>query len=243
MRWWRLPTRPWAAQLGLPIRLLTYDATACALCQPGRRTHLLPVALAAPALAGTLDVRNARYVLATVEQAAQGCLLQEFDAVVSAPVQKSVSCAGVAFSGHTEFFQEKAGAPRVVMMLACPGRAWRWSPRTCRSGRSDPPSRRNCPMKCWVFWCTTCAQGSALPHHVCWWPGLIRMPVNPAPGAEEMTPLFQRYRVFPTKTVPAWCCPPTPCSHRNTSIMPMGTSAMYHDQGLPVLKYKGLAMP
>jgi 4-hydroxythreonine-4-phosphate dehydrogenase len=45
-----------------------------------------------------------------------------FDAVVTAPVQKSViNNAGVAFSGHTEFFQEQAGVARVVMMLACPG--------------------------------------------------------------------------------------------------------------------------
>jgi 4-hydroxythreonine-4-phosphate dehydrogenase len=78
-----------------------------------------PIALAVPALPGHLDVRNARYVLATLDRAIQGCTSGEFDAVVTAPVHKGViNDAGVAFTGHTEYLAERAGTPRVVMMLA-----------------------------------------------------------------------------------------------------------------------------
>jgi 4-hydroxythreonine-4-phosphate dehydrogenase len=76
------------------------------------------VALAAPVVAGRLDVRNARYVLAMLERAIAGALSGEFDAVVTAPVQKSViNDAGVRFTGHTEYLAEKTATPRVVMML------------------------------------------------------------------------------------------------------------------------------
>jgi 4-hydroxythreonine-4-phosphate dehydrogenase len=67
---------------------------------------------------GTLDPANARYVLRILDRAVQGCLAGEFDAMVTAPVQKSViNEAGVAFSGHTEYLAERAGAAQVVMML------------------------------------------------------------------------------------------------------------------------------
>jgi 4-hydroxythreonine-4-phosphate dehydrogenase len=80
---------------------------------------LLHVALAAPAQPGTLDVRNARYVLATLDAAIDGCLAGRFDAMVTAPVQKSVlNDAGVPFSGHTEYLAARCATPHVVMMLA-----------------------------------------------------------------------------------------------------------------------------
>jgi 4-hydroxythreonine-4-phosphate dehydrogenase len=76
------------------------------------------VPLAAPAVAGRLDVRNAHYVLAMLDRAIEGAVAGEFDAIVTAPVQKSViNDAGVRFTGHTEYLAEKTGTPRVVMML------------------------------------------------------------------------------------------------------------------------------
>ena len=68
--------------------------------------------------AGVLNVANAPYVLALLDRAIAGCASREFDAVVTAPVQKSViNDAGFAFSGHTEYFAEKTNTERVVMML------------------------------------------------------------------------------------------------------------------------------
>lgn len=76
------------------------------------------VPLAAPAVAGTLDPANARYVLALLDRALDGCVQGEFDAMVTAPVHKGViNDAGIAFRGHTEYLAARACAPQVVMML------------------------------------------------------------------------------------------------------------------------------
>ena len=76
------------------------------------------VALERPSTPGRLDPANGRYVLRVLDRAIAGCLAGEFDAMVTAPVQKSViNDAGIAFTGHTEYLAEKTGVPRVVMML------------------------------------------------------------------------------------------------------------------------------
>jgi 4-hydroxythreonine-4-phosphate dehydrogenase len=76
------------------------------------------VPLARPRIAGQLDPGNSRYVLAVLERAVRGCLAGEYHAMVTAPVQKSViNDAGIAFTGHTEFLAEQAKADHVVMML------------------------------------------------------------------------------------------------------------------------------
>ena len=76
------------------------------------------VPLARPVTPGKLDPANARYVLAVLDRAIGGCLSGEYDAMVTAPVQKSViNDAGIAFTGHTEYLAEKARASQVVMML------------------------------------------------------------------------------------------------------------------------------
>ena len=74
--------------------------------------------LAAKAIPGQLNVLNAPYVLNTLNVATEGCLNGEYQAMVTAPVQKSViSDSGVKFSGHTEYLAEKCGTDLVVMML------------------------------------------------------------------------------------------------------------------------------
>jgi 4-hydroxythreonine-4-phosphate dehydrogenase len=77
------------------------------------------VPLAVAARIGHLDVRNAHYVLATLDLAIDGALAGDYDAVVTAPVQKSViNDAGIPFTGHTEYLAARSHAPQVVMMLA-----------------------------------------------------------------------------------------------------------------------------
>ena len=74
--------------------------------------------LAKPAVAGRLDPANAKAVIATLDAALTGCTSGEFAAMVTAPVQKSVlNYAGLSFTGHTEFLAERTGTRRVVMML------------------------------------------------------------------------------------------------------------------------------
>ena len=80
---------------------------------------VLHVPLAKPAAAGSVDPANAAYVLALLDRALAGCRSGEFAAMVTAPVHKGViNEAGIHFSGHTEYLAEKTGTPLVVMMLA-----------------------------------------------------------------------------------------------------------------------------
>ncbi len=80
--------------------------------------HIEHVGLERARVPGRLDPANARYVLALLERAVDGCLAGEFAAMVTAPVQKSVlNDAGIAFTGHTEFLAQRAKADHVVMLL------------------------------------------------------------------------------------------------------------------------------
>ena len=83
------------------------------------RLAVIDVPLAAHVVPGRLDAQNGRAVLATLDLAIEGVGAGWFDAIVTAPLQKStINDAGIAFSGHTEYLAEKTGTPRVVMMLA-----------------------------------------------------------------------------------------------------------------------------
>ncbi|MEI8632310.1 4-hydroxythreonine-4-phosphate dehydrogenase PdxA [Vibrio sp. PP-XX7] len=111
-----------AEQLGIPVLLHDYDPQHPPVEQQAGSLLIEHIPLANPVVAGQLDAGNSHYVLNTLERACQGCMCGEFDAVVTGPVHKGViNRAGVAFSGHTEFFAEKSGTPLVVMMLATEG--------------------------------------------------------------------------------------------------------------------------
>jgi 4-hydroxythreonine-4-phosphate dehydrogenase len=89
---------------------------------PGRASapavSLLSMRAPAQVRAGHLDAANGRHVIALIDRAVQGCLDGEFDAMVTAPVQKStINDAGIAFSGHTEYIAALTGTPQVVMLL------------------------------------------------------------------------------------------------------------------------------
>lgn len=92
-----------------------------ALLQAGH-IHLVHRPLAAPCLPGRLDASNGPYVLGLLDEAIDGALRGAFDAIVTAPLQKStINDAGVPFTGHTEYLAERTGTARVVMMLAGTG--------------------------------------------------------------------------------------------------------------------------
>ncbi len=88
----------------------------------GKRVCVEHVPLAVPATPGKLDAANGRYVLALLDHAIDGALAHTYDAIVTAPLQKStINDAGVPFTGHTEYLAERTHTPRVVMMLAGTG--------------------------------------------------------------------------------------------------------------------------
>jgi 4-hydroxythreonine-4-phosphate dehydrogenase len=82
------------------------------------RVAIQPIGTEAAAVAGRLDARNARYVLRTLDAAIDGCLRGRFRAMVTAPVHKGViNDGGVPFTGHTEYLAERTNTPHVVMLL------------------------------------------------------------------------------------------------------------------------------
>ena len=109
-----------AMQRGIELHLESDDGRRATQRVPGS-LRCVPVPLRAAATPGRLDVRNAAYVIDTLARAADGCLGGEFDAVITAPVQKSILIdAGFGFTGHTEFFAERAHCD-VAMLLVAPG--------------------------------------------------------------------------------------------------------------------------
>ncbi|WOX06969.1 4-hydroxythreonine-4-phosphate dehydrogenase PdxA [Microbulbifer pacificus] len=108
-----------AARQGKALQLLPFNPAQPAEITPDGSLHLLPVALPEPARPGQLNPANGPYVLETLRLAANGCMDRTFDAIVTGPVHKGViNDAGIPFSGHTEYFAEQAGVEKVVMMLA-----------------------------------------------------------------------------------------------------------------------------
>jgi len=102
-----------AAAIGARLDLADYDSSRVV-----DHPTLLHVPLGVASLAGRLDVRNSAHVIALLDRAAEGCASGEFAAMVTTPVHKGViRDAGFGFTGHTEFLAERFGVPRVVMML------------------------------------------------------------------------------------------------------------------------------
>ncbi len=109
-----------AAALGSSVQIVPFDAAVAPV--PGV-VEVVHLPLAHPSLPGKLDPANGAYVLRLLDQAIEGCVSGRFAAMVTAPVHKGVICEGLGahdtmpFTGHTEYLAEHTGTPRVVMML------------------------------------------------------------------------------------------------------------------------------
>jgi len=107
-----------ARALGLPLRLAPYRAESRPAPGSGGRLLLEALPLHAPAAPGRLDPKNAGWVLDTLRRAVSGCQSGEFAAMVTAPVHKGViNDAGFPFTGHTEFLADLTGCAQPVMLL------------------------------------------------------------------------------------------------------------------------------
>ena len=106
-----------ARRLRLPIAFSDYRAGGELQYAAGSLT-VLHMPLASECVAGRLDVSNARSVLSLIDRGVDGCLAGEFAALVTAPVQKSlINQSGVAFTGHTEYIAQRTRASLPVMLL------------------------------------------------------------------------------------------------------------------------------
>ena len=110
-----------ARQLGLPVSIDLFDPAQTAHPSLAGQMTVLPVQLQQPVQAGLLNPENSAYVLNLIRLATEKTLHHVFDAIVTAPVHKGViNDAGISFSGHTEYIADIAGG-HPVMMLSTPG--------------------------------------------------------------------------------------------------------------------------
>lgn len=118
----RLADRSWPARLVILADRQLMAQRAGSLGLDPNALEIRHIPLAVPCTPGRLEPGNAPYVLRLLDVALAGCRGGEFAAMVTAPVHKGViNDAGIAFSGHTEYLAERTGTPRVVMMLAGAG--------------------------------------------------------------------------------------------------------------------------
>jgi 4-hydroxythreonine-4-phosphate dehydrogenase len=107
-----------ASDLGLALSLIEFDETTRQK-HIAKNLRIIPVKTKTPVIAGQLDIENTDYVLTLLKVACKGCIEKKFDAMVTAPVQKSIiNDAGITFSGHTEFLADLCHQSTPVMMLA-----------------------------------------------------------------------------------------------------------------------------
>lgn len=110
-----------AKHLGLPLTLLDYEADSEQLLE-AQQLYIVDIPLTAPVEMGVLNSENGQYVVETLRQACEQNMQGNFDAVVTGPVHKGIiNKAGISFSGHTEYFAHQSNTNDVVMMLATEG--------------------------------------------------------------------------------------------------------------------------
>lgn len=200
--------------------------------------------IAAPAgvVAGKLNVENGPYVLETLRFASQGCLNGEFAAVVTAPVHKGIiNDAGVTFSGHTEFFAEQADVDLVVMMLATTG--LRVALATTHLPLSAVPAAITEPLLDNII---SILNAELINKYAIQNPTIYVCGLNPHAGEgghmgreeiEIIEPALDKIRAKGINLVGP--LPADTLFQEKYLQHADAVLAMYHDQGLPVLKYKG----
>jgi 4-hydroxythreonine-4-phosphate dehydrogenase len=232
-----------AARLGAAVEFIVLDdpGPRHAPSRPGVM-RVLHHPAPAPVEPGRLDAANARYVLNLLDRAADGCLRHEFDAMVTAPVQKSIiNDAGVPFIGHTEYLAQRTGAALPVMMLVADrlrvALATTHLPLACVSKAVTRESLER------VLRILDHDLRTRFGIHR---PRILVLGLNPHAGEsghlgreeiEVITPVLNLLRAQGlqlTGPVPAdTAFTPHMLQHADAVL------AMFHDQGLPTLKYAG----
>lgn len=230
-----------ARLLKLPLRVRIWQKSDTTPDRSGE-LQVLPVNMAVNCKPGQLDQRNASYVLDTLRLAVSGCRSGEFAALVTGPVQKSIiNDAGIPFSGHTEFLAEACGVPRVVMMLATP--ALRVALATTHIPLSAVPAALTPGLLREVLLILHADLQSRFGIAQ---PRILVAGLNPHAGEsghlgreelDVMIPVLDALRAAGMDLRG-----PLPADTLFTPHNLAGSDAvlaMYHDQGLPVLKYQG----
>ncbi len=231
-----------ASELGLSVKLHTYDPLQPVHQHKAGHLEIIPVPLSQTVKSGELNTANASYVLEILRKGSQVCMEKRFDALVTAPVHKGIiNDAGIPFSGHTEFFANETDTKQVVMMLAT--KELRVALVTTHLplsevSRTITPNRLETVIRILAtdltnkFGCTT--------------PNILVCGLNPHAGEgghlgkEEITTIIPTLKKLRSEGLQLI----GPIS-ADTAFIPQSLSGidavltMYHDQGLPVLKQQG----
>lgn len=231
-----------AEQLQLPLKLRYFDRLHAGRPTGHGELCVLPVDLAVDCQAQRLNPANAAYVLDTLNLAVQGCQQGDFAAMVTAPVHKGViNDAGVVFSGHTEFLADKTSTPQVVMMLATEG--LRVALVTTHLPLSDVPRAITAEHLQRVIRILH----HDLQHHFgISSPHILVLGLNPHAGEgghmgrEEVDIMIPAIEALRREGMQLQGPLPADTAFNDNYLQRCdAVLAMYHDQGLPVLKYKG----
>jgi len=230
-----------ARALGLPLTCLEYQPGSPREPNPPGTLWVCPVPLAAAVEPGRLDPANAPYVLATLRVACDLCLTGALDALVTGPVHKGIiNDAGIPFTGHTEFLAQQCAA-QPVMLLATPG--LRVALVTTHLPLSQVAAAITAPLLTQVI---EILHRDLVARFGIPAPRILVCGLNPHAGEgghlgreeiEVITPVLETLRGR------GWDLQgPLPA---DTAFVPERLAgadavlAMYHDQGLPVLKHLG----
>jgi 4-hydroxythreonine-4-phosphate dehydrogenase len=231
-----------ARLINLPITLSDYARTAVPAAHAAGSLPVLHQPLARASTPGKLDAANARYVLALLDRAIDGTLAGEFDAIVTAPVHKGViNEAGIAFTGHTEYLAARTGSSHPLMLLT------NGELRVALATTHLPLKAVSGALSSELVYQSAAILAGALTR---WW--AIRAPriavcgLNPHAGegghlgdeeARIIAPAIARLQADGIRARG-----PLPA---DTAFVPQvlagfdAVLAMYHDQGLPVVKHAG----
>ena len=228
-----------AARLGITLQVRDFIAAQENVSQPNT-LMVIHMPLIAECQAGKLNAVNSEYVMATLRRAVQGCQAGEFSGMVTAPVHKGIiNDAGIPFTGHTEFLAEQTGTKRVVMMLV--GGGMRVALATTHLALKDVPAAITAALLENVL---RIIQYDLQHRFGIAQPRILVAGLNPHAGEggylgreeiEVMIPVLDKLRaegMYVSVPLPA-----------DTLFTPQKLAAcdcvlaMYHDQGLPVLKH------
>lgn len=230
-----------AALLGMPIELIPYDESNTTLQRAGQ-LYLQHIPAQDTVVAGQLNPNNGHYVVETLRQACQQNIDGNFDAVVTGPVHKGIiNQAGVSFSGHTEFFAHQSNTSDVVMMLATEGLRVVLATTHIPLAYVAKAITKERLHKVIHIVNTDLRLKFGIKH-----PHIFVCGLNPHAGEDGhigkeeldvMIPALNELRAEDIKlTGPL---PADTIFHPKYLEQADAVLAMYHDQGLPVLKYKG----
>jgi 4-hydroxythreonine-4-phosphate dehydrogenase len=233
-----------AKMLGLPLNCTTYQPQQSTPHAGNGTLNVLHIPTRQPVLAGQLNAENSDYVLCTLRTAADGCLSGAFDAMVTAPVHKGViNDAGIAFMGHTEFLADYTHTSQVVMMLVDGHKAdgLRVALATTHLALKDVPqaiTQKSLETTIRILYADLQAKFGIQQ------PRILVAGLNPHAGEggylgreeiEIINPVLETLRLEGMNLIGA--LPADTLFAQHNLAKGDAVLAMYHDQGLPVLKH------